>query len=91
MRSFKLTCPSCQEVVTVSQSWLEQNDRVGCMNCNKSWEVSENEVDFEQPDFFNYSQEQEEDNEILNEFVKEYLGEYYDEIKDAVEKSKKPL
>lgn len=92
MRSFKLACPFCGEVALISQSWLEKNDRVGCMNCNKSWEISPDELDLEQPDFFTYNPEdQDEDNEVLNEFVKEYLGEYYDEIEDAVKKSKNKL
>ena len=92
MRSFKLACPFCGEVALISQSWLEKNDRVGCMNCNKSWEVSPEEVDLSQPDFFQYQENYEdEQNEVLDEFVKEYLGEYYDEIADAVRKSKNKL
>lgn len=96
MRSFKLACPFCGEVALISQSWLEKNDRVGCMNCNKSWEVSPEEVDLSQPDFqpdfFQYNESfEDEENDVLNEFVKEYLGDYYDEISDAVKKSKKPL
>ena len=92
MRSFKLACPFCGEVALISQSWLEKNDRVGCMNCNKSWEVSPEEVDLSQPDFFQYNESfEDEENDVLNEFVREYLGNYYDELSDAVKKSKKPL
>ena len=92
MRSFKLACPFCGEVALISQSWLEKNDRVGCMNCNKSWEVSPDEIDLSQPDFFEYNPESEEESsEVLDEFVREYLGEYYDEIADMVKKSKKTL
>lgn len=92
MRSFKLACPFCGEIALISQSWLEKNDRVGCMNCNKSWEVSPDEMDLSQPDFFEYTPEMEDEStEVLDEFVREYLGEYYDEIADMTKKSKKHL
>lgn len=92
MRSFKLACPFCGEVALISQSWLEKNDRVGCMNCNKSWEISPDEVDLSQPNFFDYTPEMEDEStEVLDEFVREYLGEYYDEIADMVKKSNKKL
>lgn len=49
---YSIKCPFCEHIIEVSSEWLMQNDRIGCMNCNKSFEA---EVD--PPEFADFSED----------------------------------